>query len=575
MVSRRLTLMAVVALIYLAITPAQATADLRVEPDRTALYENETLTVKVVGEMELSINFDMLFNLGSLELPAPDIEKLEENFEILGKNQKYSISTVNGKTQAEITWTYELAPVKTGDLTIPPLNFNGDRSEPVTIEVRGGNAPDSAAPARDAFIELAADKDEVYVQEQIVLTVRLFFAGNLIRGELSEPAHPDALIESLGNQKEFNRFIDGRRFRVVERRYAIYPQEQGQLSLEAIRFDGQTRDNNGQLRFVRDTAQLFDIPVKPAPDQFSGDTWLPAKELTLSDSGVPDQTTLDVGQSLTRTLTIKAEGLQAEALPPLSLTTPAGLRSYPENPDTSTEVDNQTVIGTLTQTMAIVGVEPGTVTLPEVRLPWWDTTADKERVAVIPARTVTVSAQGGTSDQPALSPEQVEPVERPEPAAAPDAQPEAYRGFWPWLAGALAVGWALTVVFMRKRAGRASEPAQDNGANAGEQALFARLCSAASHGEIAALDLFPKWLNAAQPGQNFSTVSEAVRWSGRPELKAQIDRLQAYHFSRSAQKASRWDGSGLVKELQALREQGNAKTGQSRLPPLYPESYRS
>lgn len=573
MVSRCLALTALLALISFAITPGQATADLRVEPDRTALYENETLTLKVIGAMELSINFDMLFNLGSLELPAPDIEKLEENFEILGKNQNYSIRTVNGETQAQITWTYELAPVKTGELTIPPLNFNGDRSEPVTVEVRGGSAPDSAAPASDTFIELAADKDEVYVQEQITLTVRLFFTGNLVRGELSQPTHPDALIESLGNQKEFNRFIDGRRFRVVERRYAIYPQKQGQLSLEPIRFDGQTRDNNGQLRFVRDSAQLFDIPVKPVPDQFSGDTWLPAKELTVSDSGVPEQVTLDVGQSLTRTLTIRAEGLQAEALPPLSLTTPEGLRSYPENPDTSTELDNETVTGTLTQTMAIVGVDPGTVTLPEVRLPWWDTTADKERVAVIPARTVTVSAQGRTSARPA--PEQVEPVERPEPTAAPDAQPETYSGFWPWLAGALAAGWALTVIFMRKRAGRVSEPAQDNWANAGEQALFARLCSAASHGEIATLDLLPKWLNAAHPGQNFSTVSEAVRWSGRPELKVQIDRLQAYHFSRSAQTASHWNGSALVKELQAFREQGNAKTGQSRLPPLYPESYRS
>ena len=42
----------------------------------------------------------------------------------------------------------------------------------------------------------SADKDEVYVQEQLILTVRLFFRGNLIRGELSEPTHPHVIIES-------------------------------------------------------------------------------------------------------------------------------------------------------------------------------------------------------------------------------------------------------------------------------------------------------------------------------------------------------------------------------------------
>lgn len=42
------------------------------------------------------------------------------------------------------------------------------------------------------------------MQEQLTMTIRLFFSGNLVRGELSEPEHPDAIIEPLGKQREYS-----------------------------------------------------------------------------------------------------------------------------------------------------------------------------------------------------------------------------------------------------------------------------------------------------------------------------------------------------------------------------------
>ncbi len=567
--AKLLTLLLLVAL------PALAGAQLKVEPDRTSLYENETLTLTVTGEMELSVNFDILFNLGNLELPAPDIEKLEQDFEILAQNQKYSIRTVNGETRALVTWTYQLEPLRAGTLTIPPLNFDNASSEPVTITVKEGRTPATASGPRDAYIELSADKDDVYVQEQMILTVRLFFAGNLIRGELSEPSHPDAIIESLGTQKEYNRFIDGRRFRVVERRYAIYPQQPGELVLEPIRFEGQTRDADGQLQFVRDRAQLFEVPVKPVPDQYTGQTWLPAKSVTLSDSGIPSQPSLSVGESLTRTITIKAEGLQAEALPPLTLASPEGVKSYPESPQANTEISNETVTGTLTQTTAIVGVEPGPVTLPEITLAWWDTEADRQRQAVIPARTLmVVGADGATTPPP--------PEPAPEPAAeagndqsAPVAS-EGDAGFWPWLAGALALGWLITVLWLRR-------PRQPDSGGTGpdhrqqrEKALFEELCRCAREGDIRTLDLLPRWLTAAKPGLTFRTVSDVVNWAEQPELKAELDRLQAYRFGRNrGREGGSWQGDELVSHLENLRKHPSAPAGSDQLPPLYPRALRS
>lgn len=572
MVARLIT---VLALLSILATQAMAQQTLRVEPDRISLHENEALNLTVVGEMELSINLDTLLNPGSLELPAQDIKKLEIDFKILGKTQKYSVRTVNGETQAEITWIYQLAPRRTGSLTIPELSFNAARSEPITITVEAGSARDEAGEPRDAFIELAADKDQVYVQEQLVLTVKLFYTGNLIRGDLTEPEHPDAIIESLGKQTDYSRFRDGQRYRVVERRYAIYPQSPGALSIDPIRFEGQTRSTRGQMVFLRDSAQLFEVPVKAPPTRFSGNVWLPARELTLDERGLDNITEVSIGQSMTRTIALTAEGLPASALPPLTPGIPDGLRSYPEQPVTETAVSNETLIGSLTQTTALVGVQAGTFTIPEVRVPWWDTEADRERIAVIPAHTLTVLPVAG-SDTAAPSSVQSEPVEAEATTPPQDYPDQNQSRYWPWVTALLAAGWIITLLLWRQQRKRvaADKSGTQNPFAGAEKDLFEALVHAADKGQAATLDLLPRWMSARYPGEVFGSASEALRKAGDPELKAQINRLESRLFGakQARNESSPWDGRELVARLRQLRKNAAAKDeGDGDLPPFYPD----
>lgn len=560
------------ALFAFMVAPALAEEELQVEPDRTTMHENESLTLTVVGNMTLAINLDNLFNLGNLELPAPDIEKLEQDFEVLSQNQKYNVRTVNGDTQAEITWTYQLVPLKTGKLTIPVLTFNDAHSKPVTISVQPGPAPDTDGKPRDAFVELSTDKDSVYVQEQLVLTVRLFFSGNLIRGDLSEPVHPDAVVESLGKQQEYNRFRDGQRYRVVERRYAIYPQNPGELVLDPIHFDGQSRNSNGQLIFLRDSAQLFEVPVKAQPDQFSGAVWLPASELTLTENGLSGLSEVTVGQSMTQTVEVTAEGLPAAALPPLELDASNGLRSYPEQPVTSTDIRDDTLIGRLTQTTALVGVSPGQITLPEIRIPWWDTREDRERVAVIPQRTLTITPAAGAQAPPV-------PIEPPEqPAQDVDVTPVVQNpevqtpGLWPWATGFLALGWVITLLLWQRQQRRRRPPTARANRNEEEKDLFDALSVAAGRGHPDTLDLLPRWMSSRHPGHTFTSASDVLKQADDPALKTELTRLQARLFGAGpASSTEEWDGHILKERLRHLRDKDTRHRATDELPPLYPE----
>ena len=558
--------------------PTLAANDLTVEPDRTTLYEGEVLTLNVRGSMKIDINLGNLFDLDISSLPSPDIEKVEENFEILARNQRYSIRTVNNEMIGEITWTYQLAPKSTGELTIPALSFQQATSDPVTIEVISGTPPDRDTEAsRDTFIELATDKDEVYVQEQLVLTIKLFFSGNLIRGELSEPEHPDAIIESLGKQREYSRYRDGVRFRVVERRYAIYPQQPGEFSLNTIRFEGRARTPDGQLKFLRDSEDLFTIPVKAIPAGFTGDTWLPASQLTLTESGLASGQSLATGQNLTRTLSLQADGLPAETLPPFAGMEIPGIRTYPETAQRTTDSTADGLVANLTQTTALVPVQAGELVLPEIRIPWWDTAADEQKVAVIPARTLAVAGQPG---QAATVPPQAS--EPPETAADNSGQPGdgASEGsdFWQLLSLTLAIAWLITIgLWWRARRRPPAGQERNDSDDEGEKALFDRLLKAAGAGSSDTLRLLPQWANRRFEGTSFDSVAEVTTHLRDPALNQTLAELQQRLFGKPDHHDRRWDGEALIgalKRVRSQRPQGLSKSEES-LPPLYPEALAS
>ncbi|WP_336366909.1 BatD family protein [Marinobacter sp. C2H3] len=585
MVNRFLALLAGFGVLLALAAPALAkgTDTLTVEPDRTQLYDGDVLTLTVKGSMKLDLSLTDLFDLNLSDLPAPDIDKVSPDFKVLAKNQRYSVQTVNGETVGNITWTYQLAPTRTGTLTIPALTFKGATSAPVTIEVKDGPPPattGNGAP-RDSFIELSADKNEVYVQEQLTLTIKLFFTGNLIRGELSEPSDPDTVVEPLGKQSEYTRYRDGVRYQVVERRYALFPQKPGELDLAPIRFEGQARTPEGRLKFLRDRENFFTFTVKDVPDSFSGDTWLPAESLTLADSGLPDNGQVAVGDNLTRTLTLTARGLPAETLPPLPDSAPDGLKAYPDQPERNTDKQRDGLTGTLTETSALVPVTPGNHTLPEIRIPWWDTTTDSEKVAVIPSRTLTVAAapQAAASPSPAGSdsgttpPDSAQPPTNQTPEAATESGGHS-AGYWLWISLALGLAWLATLVawYLSRRASRATLTGQIAPKDAREKEQFDALMTAVRAGSAEAPAALIRWLRARHPGRSVQTLDDALTLAGDTVVREQMQRLQARRFAANPAEAPGPDLTALVSALEALRQRSDGQRRTDALPPLYPDT---
>ncbi|MBR9870540.1 MAG: protein BatD [Gammaproteobacteria bacterium] len=554
--------------------------ELTAEPDRTQLYEGEVLTLTVKGSMNIELNLSNLFNFDLSQLPSPNIEQVEPDFEILARNQRYSVQTVNGDMVGEITWTYQLAPTRTGTLTIPALKFKDASSKPVTIEVVSGTPPDQPVANRDSFVELSADKAEVYVQEQLVLTVQLYFSGNLIRGELSDPQHPDAIIESLGKQREFTTQRDGKRYRVVERRYAIFPQTPGELELPAIRFEGQVREANGSLRFLRDSQQLYPVQVKPVPADYpAGQPWLPADNIALAEDGLPDNDVLTAGSNLTRNIVMQASGLPSEALPPLSVKYPGALRHYPEQSRRNTESTPDGLESTLQLEAALVPVHSGEIVIPEVRVPWWNTRTEQLEEAVLPARSYRIEGGTATAAPTVSEPSEPEPTTDQPPEGTLDTDADK-RSPWLWTTLLLGSLWLITVaLWWLSRRKQPDTRLNDTPTVGGtEKDRFLRLTTAIQNGAPETSVLLVRWARERFPEQNFNDTSDVVRYSNNRNLDEALRDFQASLYA-----AKRPDSAGsdktvrdnLAKAVTQLRQGETRKEDQNGLAPLYPAGLSS
>jgi hypothetical protein len=415
-----------------AVSAPALAGDLRASVDRRQVQEGDTVT----------LNIEMA---GIGASGSPDLSPLKQDFDVLETSSGTQIRIVNGSRSDTTSWRVTLAPKRTGVLTIPAISLGPDSTPPLTLTVSPAPQGATSGMGDDIFVELEvgeggqAQTEGVLVQQQVPLTVRLYTARPLIGGDLSEPRVDDAVIAKLGEDLQYQTQRQGRDYQVVERRYSLSPEKSGELRIPPVVFKGSVRapqaqgqrrgiggpfDDLGLDRFfqapdldrffgnafgrsdpfgmfergepVRAQSNGVDLKVRARPEGLDGAQWLPAQGLTITDSWGQNPPQLRVGEPVTRTLTLTAKGLVGAQVPEVGLPAVDGLRIYPEKTEAETRTDGETVFGVSRQTYTIIPSRAGALTIPEIRVPWWDTGSQREQVATLPAWSLHAEGAGQT-----------------------------------------------------------------------------------------------------------------------------------------------------------------------------------
>lgn len=354
--------------------------------DRTVMSEDESI--------QLTVRLNQQVGYG-----GPNFELLEHEFDIVNQQRSNQFRSINGRTEAWTEWTIIITPKKSGQLLIPSFEFEDAYSDAIAITVNAIDTSDNNE-RRDLYATAELNKTEVFVQEQLLVTVKIHTAVDLREiAAANEFAIEDAIIEKVSDNT-YRKNIGQRPYRVNEVVYAVYPQKSGELVIPSLSWLAVVANqNNGWDRspfFSKGTTRRFRtsdraINVKAQPNNYSGDNWLPAETVTLEQHWSSDPDRFVVGEPITRSITINAKGLTSSQLPPLPEQQVAGIKFYSDQPQFDDIKDNSGVTGYRIENFAIVPSQSGPITLPEMVVTWWDTISNQERTARLPEQTFTVS----------------------------------------------------------------------------------------------------------------------------------------------------------------------------------------
>ena len=553
MVRHSLALVLVAALGAAAAGAQQASLEASV--DRPVIHDNESFTYTVRAE-------------GSVR-GEPEIGAIRQQFDVLASSSEKRIGIVNGRTSEVTTWTYELMPKSAGDFTLAQVRVGALQTNTVALHVTPPPTA-SGAPA-DIFMELQSEPSTVYVQSQVVVTLRLFIGVSTGRATLSQPeiSGGEAIVEKLGEDSSYSVERAGRTFIVRERRYAIFPQQAGTLTVGPATFEAMVIPDRGFSRVSRFRSSTLTLAVQPAvppPASMPGAVWLPAQRVALSEHWSDDAPGLTAGIPRTRQVTIEGEGLLETQLPELALPQPAGLRQYADQPELSHELTPQGLKSKRSVSMAVIAQTSGEITLPKVALPWFNVKTQAWEVAELPERTFKI-APSAEAAAPA-------PQAESAPAAARAAGPRS--AFWPLLCAALALGWLATAlawwrsVAARGARARGAPAAARVGAERrpSERKLLreAEAACAAGDADAARRELL-EWAEArfAAAPRSLGALAAQLPDPAAREILA----LEALIYGAAP---GRWDGRPLavaLRDLESARPEAAAGGKDEPLLPLY------
>jgi hypothetical protein len=383
----RLSIVLLSLILSLFCLPSQA-AELIASVDRARLSSGETV--------DLTLETSDVTQFGK-----PDLSPLDESFDVRGTRQLNSLNTLDGG-QATTRWIITLLPKHNGSVTIPALQLGELKSQPIDIQVVPAEPQEPGSQLTPVFIEASLDQDHVYVQAQAVLTVRIYHSVSLFDDSSLSPLQmTDARIEKLGNSRTYEKQINGIRHGVIEMRFGIYPQQSGQLTIPAQVFSAtQVQDSSSATtatsspqpgKRVQVSSPEQTLTVKAKPSDYPANTpWLPARSIDLSETWSPEPGHSQVGDALTRTITLKADGLSSAQLPPLPVTEIGGLRRYPDQPQLSNQNSERGLVGSREEREALVPGRPGAIDLPAVDVVWWNTLEDHLEHSSLPARALQI-----------------------------------------------------------------------------------------------------------------------------------------------------------------------------------------
>lgn len=367
-----------------------------------------------------------------------------KGFEVIygpSTSKQSSFQFINGQasTSSTVTYSYVLVASKPGTYTLTPATAQIDgktvksASQQITVLSAGSGASqaggsttgggtsssgrnrragatsqptssNSIAPS-DLFMTATASRTNVYKQEAILLTYKLYTLVNITQLDGKLPTLDGFQIQEvpLPRTKEFSlEQYNGKNYQATTwAQYVLFPQKSGDLVIPAIAYEGVVQQRNRNLDPIDAffngmsgvvelkktiTAPAVTIHVKDlptAPDNFSG----AVGTFTLASSLTPQ--TLKANEALTLKVDIKGTGnMKLMETPDVAF--PQDFETYDAKVEDNFSLTSSGLSGTKTFEYLAVPRHQGDYTVPSTEFVYFDTQTKSYKTLSTPAYDVHV-----------------------------------------------------------------------------------------------------------------------------------------------------------------------------------------
>lgn len=407
----------------------------------TGIYAADNITFRATAPDVVAVGdqFKLSFVISTQNVKdfrAPAIK----DFDVLmgpTRSQQSSVQVINGNTSStnSVTFTYILLATEEGSYTIPGATINAEGNEIISNSVQikvlpadkindgvggdtnnsGNNKDNTTISSSDLFITSNVSRTNVYEQEAILLTYKIYTAIDL-RG-FDNVKLPDFKgfhsqeIELPDRRWELEHY-KGRNYRTtIYRQFILFPQQTGELTIDAARFDASiTKANqaidpfdaffNGRNSYVEIKKSLFTpkltINVKqlptPKPEKFSGGVG------TFDMVSSINNLQLKTNDAITLKIVITGTGnLKLVSAPEIQF--PDDFEIYDPKIENNSQLTTNGLSGTLTIEYLAIPRNPGTYKIPAAKFSFFDINSQTYKTLTSEEYSLNVEKGNGDASQ--------------------------------------------------------------------------------------------------------------------------------------------------------------------------------
>lgn len=368
-----------------------------------------------------AVEFHLAYDGSDGNSITPDLSVLQKDFDIRSTSSSVNSRIINGVISQKREWILMLLPKNKGKITIPAVKAGKYSSQPIDIEVVSGQeakqnlsavSGKTDNQAKTAFFNAVwkVDQSNVYIEQGIPVVLTVKDNRNL---QLSREPYFENTDDWEIKIAEKPRNIQKDGENITEFYYILTPRKSGNIELPQAIIDGyyMVYDGSVQNSFGNSIFQLLDmgvsdimgvqkpvmfrsdrktINVKSIPQEYVGKQWLPAEVLIASAEWEDKKPEFKVGETVTRNITIIASGVSEDKLPNIEFADIPYWKQYPDKPQYSSAVHDNNFISQETVRVVYIPQKSGKLSLPEIKIPWFNVKTQKTEIAVIAEETIDV-----------------------------------------------------------------------------------------------------------------------------------------------------------------------------------------